>query len=964
MNSPVTNAAPASNGQIVVFPPDRGIGVLAVDRPFPPGYKPQGDGALGININMVHGDRDGLLVYILAYLNMAVGDHIKVYIETKNAPVTEFPVTDAHFDAEGNAKNIPFHISAKDMEARFLPLQPENKDFWFEVQRVSDNAEKSPPVPLFYKYPAPGEADTDGGKPFNQGLKLPVASESFVDQTVIDDGMFVTVPEYFNQSIGDVVVLAFGSLLLESTVTALGDVVFELTPEMLATLKPTNSLVVRWEVFDVVENSSGWSDALILSFKPGVVLLAAPIFAQADPDNVVHHDGLAGGAMTVLVTGVFAKDDLIELTLEGLTKGGAPVTHTYSRTLTAASRTVDFPVENERVRNLIGGSLHASYRLIKASKTQLSKPADVTITGTSQPLGLPIVEPLADNKLPVDTAMATVRVAEYWPLKKGATVEARWQTTDQDGIVALFIFRLIVTDPTQPVTFQVPAKYIAPYANTPLTVQCMITNPGEVQVFSEWLQLMIGEEAKIELLPPLLVKPAANPIDPLGDLPTVRVEFLAAIAQDRARLVERKAPVGSQPFPLTLLNKNKRANFLLNREFLVARQGTSLELFWNLNRDGKKVTSSESLALTLKPIAAEDSRFPTPGIEGATTELDVTTLLPTAQLTVAEWLGQASGQCVWLRYDGFDANGAAVSLELFKGEAHNGSSGFSCPAQVDWLSALGHGTVLTISFKVNFNQKANFTTAVSFPKRTYTVKAVELVQPTIELVKTSKGDVIPDKGNTFESNLNVSGTASKNLTVELFVQGNSKGVWPVDGMGKWQTSPLSFSEGDNTLIAKAKYGTEPESEKRNFIIKPTLKDELTTFRSGTFEGWVRGPITDPRDLRIISHQGRNVLFNNTYSSLAGIFLKKSFPNFKIGQRYQFSIEAIRIDVGGGNVAPVISLSTSQGPLTGTSALTINWTALSGVFTAQTNSLELYINTHQATHVSNDYAVVNLRIRAI
>ncbi|MEO8647209.1 hypothetical protein, partial [Pseudomonas sp.] len=603
MNSPMTNADPASNQQIVVFPPERGIGVLAVVPPYPVGFKPQSDGALGININMVKSDRDGLLVYILAYLNMAIGDKIRVYIETKNVPVAEFSVTEAHFDAEGKAKNIPFYISAKNMEARFL--KSENKPFWFEVERMSGNGtEGSPPVPMFYKHPAPGEADTDGGKPFNQGLKLPVASQSVVDQTVIDDGMFVTVPEYFNQSIGDLVVLAFGSLVLETTVTASGDVVFELTPEMLATLAPTNSLVVRWEVFDVVENASGWSDALILTFKPGMVLLAAPSFKQADPDNVVHHDGLNGDDMIIVVNGVFAINDLIELTLVGLTKGGDPVTHTFRETLAAASRSVNFPVLNEWVRNLIGGSARASYTVTKGVEVQHSKPADATFTGTSLPLGLPTVDPLVDNKLPVDTATATVRVAEYWPLKKGANVKLKWQTTDQDGIVTLFIFQLIVTDPKQTVIFQVPAKYIAPYASTPLTVQCTVTNPGEVEVFSQLLQLMFGDAAQILLEPPFLVKPAANPIDPLGDLPTVRVEFLAAIAEDRARLVEMKAPAGSEPFPLIPMNQNKRANFVLNREFLVARQGTKLELFWNLNRDGKKVASSQSLVLTVKPIAA------------------------------------------------------------------------------------------------------------------------------------------------------------------------------------------------------------------------------------------------------------------------------------------------------------------------------------------------------------------------
>jgi YVTN family beta-propeller protein len=594
MNSPMTNADPASNQQIVVFPPERGIGALAVVPPWPPGFKEQSDGALGVNINMVHSDSDGLLVYILAYLNMAIGDNIEVYIETKNAPVAEFSVTEAHFNAEGKAKDIPFYISTEDMKARFL--QSENKPFWFEVERVSGNGtEGSPPVQLFYKHPAPGEADTDGGKDLNQGLKLPVASESVVDQTVIDDGMFVTVREYFNQSIGDVVVLAFGSLLLEFTVTALGDIVFELTPQMLATLRPTNSLVVRWGVFDVVENSSGWSDALFLTSKPGMVLLAAPIFEQADPDNVVHHDSLEDGPMNVLVTGVFAANELIELTLEGLTKGGDQATHTFSVPLAAASRAVKIPVLNEWVRNLIGGSARASYTWTKAGKLQRSKPADATFSGTSLPLGLPIVEPLVDNKLPVDTVSATVQVAEYWPLKKGAIVKLNWQTTDQDGIVTLFIFQRIVTDPAQQIIFQVPAKYIAPYASRPLTVQCTVTNPGEVEVFSELLQLMFGDATQIVLKAPFLVAPATNPIEsslyPEGV--KVRVEHLTAQEGDEARLEALNALPGTPAFATVRLNQNKRANFTLSPELLKAHQGRNLRLRWVLIRNGSQTPSPE-----------------------------------------------------------------------------------------------------------------------------------------------------------------------------------------------------------------------------------------------------------------------------------------------------------------------------------------------------------------------------------
>lgn len=720
----MTSLPTVSDQQIQVFPPERGIGVLAVDPPYPVGFKPQTDGALGININMVYGDRDGLLCYILAYVAMVVGDNIKVYIGTSPAPVAQFTVTDAHFDAQGNAKNIPFYISSADMEARFVVSQ--NQDFWFVVQRVSGNTEKSPVVPLFYKHPAPGEADTDGGKPFNQGLKLPVASESLVDQTVIKNGMFVTVLAYFKQQIGDVLVLAFGSLTLHQTVTALGDVVFELTPELLATLPPTDSLVVRWEVADVVENFSYWSDALYLTFKPGIVLLAAPIFEAADADNVVDHDALLGAVMNILLTGVFAINDVIDLILTGLTQGGDTVTYTYSRKLTAAGRALTFAVENERVRNLIGGSLRASYTLKRAGKIQTSKPADATISGTSQPLGLPTVEPLVAGKLPADTAMATVTFAEYGPLKEGAIAEVRWQTTDEDGIGVLFVFQQLVSDPSLPIVLKVPAKYIASYANTPLTVQCTLTNPDQLQVFSGLLQLMIGEEAKIELSPPTLVAPVVSPIDvfkyPAGV--NIQVEYLAALAGDRARLVEPDAPTGSSGFPLVEFDQNKRTTTVLTPAFLAARQGKSFALRWNLNRKNTLIGKSPLLSLTVLKIADGDARMPKPILAGVTgNELDVTKLLSSDQCRVEKWPFQAVGQFVWLRYDGFNTQGVAISYVDLRGEVNTSEQGLTRLAPVEWLKQLKGATEVKVTCKVNLDGKADEASAVTFPVCTYLVKS-------------------------------------------------------------------------------------------------------------------------------------------------------------------------------------------------------------------------------------------------
>ncbi|MDR9863939.1 hypothetical protein [Pseudomonas baetica] len=718
MNSPITNAESVSN-QTVVFPPDPGIGVLAVPPPLVINYKAQDDGAHGVNIAMVSGDRSGLLVYILAYLNMAIGDGIRVFID-QGIPAAEFSVTEAHFKADGTAKNIPFYITAAVMKAKFEPLKKQNKAFWVEVTRVSGNTpEDSAHAQLFYKYPAPGEPDSDAGMPSNQGLKLPVASESVVDQTVIDEGMFVTVLAYFNQLIGDIVVLAFGSLLLETEVTELGDVIFELTPEQLATLAPTNSLVVRYEVFDVVENPSGWSDPLILPFKPGVVLLSAPIFEQADADNVVNYEMLKDAFMNILVTGVFAKGDQIELLLAAFTKSGEPVTHTYRQTFNVASRAVTFKVENERVRNLIGGSVRASYSQIKTGKTQLSKPADVTVSGTALPLGLPIIEPLEDGKLPVDTLRATVKVADYWPLKKGAKVELRWQTSDQDNIGVLFIFRLIVTDPTQPIIFTVQAQYIAPYANKPLFLQNTITNPGEVEVVSQLRVLKFGEETTIDLLPPLLVD-ATSPVDAITyrNGVTLRIHYPRARAGDLAQPVDVDSP--AQQFPLAQFDRDNNADIKLSSAFLAARHGRAIRFLWRLHRAGEQVGESPAATFTVLPISPVDSRLPQATIREANgSVIDLSRFTGNATYWLGPWPWIEVGQLV----NAFLLTATGQSIAVLQNHSVTASdtiNGLSQSITRVPLQSLPNNT--TVTLKTSVSNRALPSNPVHLRDSVYTVR--------------------------------------------------------------------------------------------------------------------------------------------------------------------------------------------------------------------------------------------------
>lgn len=821
-----------NSSQYLIFPPAprSGIGVLALYPPQPLLHKLQTDKSYGINIAMAAQNINGLGFLLPEYLSQGIGDHIKVFIDkpdvTNPLSVIDFILTEEDFEADGKIpKTVLFYISAEILEEKFLPFTDVRLDCWMIVTRPSGNPSESPHAQLWFKYPAPGEADTDGGKSLNQGLKLPLASESIVDQNVIDAGMDVTVKHYFNQQIGDTVVLTFGSLRLDFVVTdASADIVFTLTAEQLGELPKTSSLVVRWSVYDVVENSSGFSEPLILPFKPGITLLAAPIFEQSDGDDVLHHDWLAGGPTNILLTGSFAINDVIDLTLEGFTRNNVPVTHTYSLTVTVASKTLNFPVENFRIQNVIGGSLRATYILTRAGQPKLSKPADVTVAGKSLPLGAPEVTPLVEGELAVDTAKALINVASFWPLKQGAEVKLHWQTTDINGKLVQFTWGQLVTDPSKPIVFEAENEYIKPYASARLAVQATITNPGESEVFSDIAQLKIGDPKELVLTPPSLVSPFTNPLDPLAALPGMLVEYLDATTE-KVRLVCTPLPLGFDRFPLVDLDSAKQARFPFDRRLIVALHGETVRFKFNLNQDGKKIGSSPETEISFKLIADQDPRFPRPRIIGIDNAiLDVKKLTSADKLAVNLWHGQRPGQSMTLVLIGIDSTNNPVRHVIINAEASVTSAGLirelSTPT-LEVLRNLKSGSTATLIFSVRLGLRGK---PVEFPHQTYQIESLVELQPVITLVKDSQNREIPHSDFTVDPNVTVEGTASTEQQVEVLVDGKPVETLTTDKDGKFSVLLKGLVVDVLTIVQiRALYGEGLLSPLRSFTLRKALQ---------------------------------------------------------------------------------------------------------------------------------------------
>jgi hypothetical protein len=260
--------------------------------------------------------------------------------------------------------------------------------------------------------------------------------------------------------------------------------------------------------------------------------------------------------------------------------------------------------------------------------------------------------------------------------------------------------------------------------------------------------------------------------------------------------------------------------------------GKAVTVTYTVTRNGTAYPPSQPLNLAVQAIPNEDGALPTLVIDGAVgNELNISTLLDGARTRIAKWPFIALGQKLWLRYSGTNADGSAFTDQTYNAApipTDGLPNGMLPHAPVAKLRNLKDGSTLRVEFKVTFDGSTDESTAVTFPVRTYTIKAVAIVAPTLDSVKGSpSGEEIPDNGYTVETAVTLSGTASKGYEVEVFDGVDSKGKAMANATtGIWTLLVSGLSETAHRFTAKALYGSGEVSAARAInvtaLIKPTL----------------------------------------------------------------------------------------------------------------------------------------------
>jgi hypothetical protein len=263
----------------------------------------------------------------------------------------------------------------------------------------------------------------------------------------------------------------------------------------------------------------------------------------------------------------------------------------------------------------------------------------------------------------------------------------------------------------------------------------------------------------------------------------------------------------------------------------------SVTVTFAITRGGRS-TTSKLLPLNIGTLPA--SELNSPRIEEADDNdvLDVTALGgKNVTIRLLNWLLIAVGQQVWMSLEGKKADGSAHDLTVWAGGGSYVndtwfSQGFWVRSVANsYFAALGDGSKLTIKFKVALDQSDREGNALVFADQVYTIRAFEVVKPTITLAEDSKGVEIPEAGFTVDTTVKLTGVASKGQKVQIKDGTTVKGEATASTTnGEWTLTLTGLSVAAHSFTATALYGTGVVSAARTLTVTAVVAPTITSVK--------------------------------------------------------------------------------------------------------------------------------------
>ena len=434
-------------------------------------------------------------------------------------------------------------------------------------------------------------------------------------------------------------------------------------------------------------------------------------------------------------------------------------------------------------------------------------------------------------------ADVTVRVNTFIPdFAVGDTIRVTWTGTPAEGdpVIVGPEDKRINTLPA-PQDFTIPNVMVKAIAKGWATVGYMRIRAGVADLPSKTASLNVKGEIP-QLLAPSVKEANGTQLDPMKVqqklvvmlpqgtlLPTdkVSVSWLAADGTPAA---------GSHT---TLTRPVSESGFEIEIPVSVIAYNLDkpVTVIYSVTRGTAAPKDSLPLLLNVLPIAASEFKRPIIREADNNGEGPVLDLTKGATVRIGVWPHIAVYQPIWLQLKGKNDDGGSHDLTIWSQPTlarvnpqwiEDGY--WDVAVRNDYLIGLGNNTELHVHFKASLSKSQDESTAQAFEVRTYTVKAIELIKPTITSVRgTLSGQEIPSGSFTTETSVTLTGMASARQQVDVRDGEVSKGKPTADSVTRiWAQTIGNLALAPHSLTARALYGSGEVSAPWNFTVMEAL----------------------------------------------------------------------------------------------------------------------------------------------
>lgn len=761
------NTSPSSASTFAAVPPEIPGAKQIIGPPADPELDPFGLWGVNRAAAAENFPNNGLQVYIEKWGRMSVGDRVSVRLD----------------DTEVNSELIqPGEVDQR--LTTFVPFSnldaaPWRKTLHYTIKRLGQVEESSVPISIYVKLDRPGGRDEDGSIPGHTELKFSLPADIVrggVDADAAKAGVRITIDPYPNMTWRDIIKVSWGGHFIfhEVQEDEVGNAVVVIADEatiVAAGDSGPNGLAVTYEVYDLVENrSEDWAKETRVNVNAGNSRLEAP-FVKDTPRDTLDLDKLGDNPAVVQVVA--------------------------------------------RNRALMG-------MLSEEEQREENKKAEDEKTR--------IIASLSTASLGLANLDDVMRInADY---AEGDQIIVRLQGTTLEGAVVDHEEPAVAYDYGRVYEIPVDNLIVRSLAKTQVVFSYRVLHQDGTESTSKGAFIQVVGEPE-RLAAPIARDLEQGAIDP--DLPRTTIEIPWDDSMEAGDVIILRW-IGSRPdhsvydpeLPLKFISRGDAQDKLpilmvVEGSHLKTIEGGTLELYYQLEKEiGGSSVLRESVHLPLilvgEPRAELDAPIVSNVVNGVM-DPDV----EIATLTVPPYRGMVVGDEVFRQWEGSktgpdeDPDSVMVNSRLV---------GNPIPFDIRGSRFIkpNEGGDVAASYWViragNTRSDSNLTTfSVGAP--------VPLDPPTIGSITDSKGEV-PEDGATVDRSLNVTGKAAANREVDIFDGSVNLGMVTANANGDWSKQIDDLAVGAHVIWARARYGDQAQSEKRNLtviaLVTPTISN--------------------------------------------------------------------------------------------------------------------------------------------